>query len=119
MGRLLGRGAPLVYAYYDGIDKVAHGSGLGDLYDAELRGRRPAGRRPGGAELPPGAVLLVTADHGQIDVGPRVELLGREVMATVRFFSGEGRFRWVHALPGRPPTWWSLPPTLRRHHLGA
>ena len=43
---------------------------------------------------------MVTADHGQIDVGNRVELLGREAMEMVRFLSGEGRFRWVHARPG-------------------
>ncbi len=99
VGRLLDQGAPLVYAYYDGIDKVAHSSGLGELYDAELVA---VDRLVGDLveHLPPGAVLLVTADHGQIDVGPRVELLGREVMASVAFLSGEGRFRWVHARPG-------------------
>ena len=37
-------GEPFVYAYYDGIDKVAHEYGLGDHYDAELRCRRPPGR---------------------------------------------------------------------------
>ena len=30
------RGEPFVYAYYDGIDKVAHEYGLGEHYDAEL-----------------------------------------------------------------------------------
>ncbi len=45
VGELVRAGEPFVYAYYDGIDKVAHGSGLGELYDAELRGGRPAGRR--------------------------------------------------------------------------
>ena len=34
--RLLSEGEPFVYAYYDGIDKVAHADGLGELYDAEL-----------------------------------------------------------------------------------
>ncbi len=42
----------------------------------------------------------MTADHGQIDVGHRVEMLGGEAMGMVRFLSGEGRFRWVHARPG-------------------
>ena len=95
----LGAGAPFVYAYYDGIDKVAHAYGLGRHYDAELVAvdRIVADVA---AVLPPGAVLLVTADHGQIEVGSRVELLGREAMSHVRFFSGEGRFRWVHANPG-------------------
>ncbi len=99
VGHLLQAGEPFVYAYYDGIDKVAHGSGLGELYDAELRAvdRLIADMV---AELPAGAVLVVTADHGQIDVGANVELLGREVMASVRFMSGEGRFRWLHARAG-------------------
>jgi len=97
--RRLHDGAPFVYAYYDGIDKIAHANGLGDHYDAELAAvdRIVADLS---AALPPGAVLVVTADHGQIDVGNRVELLGREAMAMVRFLSGEGRFRWAHARPG-------------------
>jgi len=99
VGRLLREGEPFVYAYYDGIDKVAHASGMGELYDAELRAvdRLVADVV---AELPAGAVLVVTADHGQIDVGAQVELPGREIMASVRFMSGEGRFRWLHARPG-------------------
>ena len=95
----LDAGAPFVYAYYDGIDKVAHAYGFGPHYDAELVAvdRMVADIA---AVLPSGAVLLVTADHGQIEVGNRVELLGREAMGMTRFFSGEGRFRWVHAKPG-------------------
>jgi hypothetical protein len=98
VGRLLDEGEPFIYAYYDGIDKVAHGNGLGDLYDAELRAvdRLVADLV---TELPPGAVLVVTADHGEIDVG-EVELLGRDIMSMVHFMSGEGRFRWLHARPG-------------------
>ncbi len=95
----LDAGAPFVYAYYDGIDKVAHAYGFGPHYDAELTSvdRIVADVV---ATLPPGAVLLVTADHGQIEVGSRVELLGREAMAMITFFSGEGRFRWLHARSG-------------------
>ena len=36
MRRLLGRRSPFVYAYYEGIDKVAHAEGLGEYYDDEL-----------------------------------------------------------------------------------
>ncbi len=98
VARLLGEGERFVYAYYDGIDKVAHGSGLGALYDAELRAvdRLVADLV---SELPSGAVLVVTADHGEIDVD-QVELLGREMMSMVTFMSGEGRFRWLHARAG-------------------
>jgi hypothetical protein len=99
VGRLLREGEPFVYAYYDGIDKVAHGTGLGQHYDAELRAVDGLVADVV-AELPPGAVVVVTADHGQIDVGNRVELLGREIMSSVHFMSGEGRFRWLHAHPG-------------------
>jgi hypothetical protein len=97
--RLLRRGEPLVYAYYDGMDKVAHANGLGELYDAELEAvdRLVADVAD---RLPAGAALVVTADHGEIDVGPRLELFGGEIMAMVNFMSGEGRFRWVHARPG-------------------
>ena len=46
-------------------------------------------------------VLIVTADHGQVEVGYRVIELPGEVLAHVAMQSGEGRFRWLHARPGR------------------
>jgi len=96
---LLAAGEPFVYAYYDGIDKVAHEHGLGPHYRAELAtvDRLVADLT---ASLPDGAVLVVTADHGQVDVGPHIEVLGHDLMAGTRFLSGEGRFRWLHARPG-------------------
>ena len=96
---LLRAGEPFVYAYYDGIDRVAHARGLGDHYEAELR---TADRLVADVldVLPPGAVLVVTADHGQVEVGPLVEVLGGEIMAEVVLISGEGRFRWLHVRPG-------------------
>ena len=33
---MLTAGEPLVYAYYEGIDKIAHLRGFGPYYDAEL-----------------------------------------------------------------------------------
>jgi hypothetical protein len=99
VGRLVRDGEPFVYAYYDGIDKVAHGYGLGDHYDAELRAVDQLVAEVAG-QLPPGAVLVVTADHGQIDVGANLELIGRDIMSMVGFLSGEGRFRWLHARAG-------------------
>ena len=68
VGQLLREGEPFVYAYYDGIDKIAHERGFGrtttpscasvDDIVAQVR-----------AQLTDGAALLVTADHGQVDVG--------------------------------------------------
>ena len=97
--KLLEHGAPFVYAYYDGLDRTAHACGLDEHYDAELRA---VDRLVGDLldVLRPGAALVVTADHGQVEVGPSIEVLGAEVMAAVRLLSGEGRFRWLHARPG-------------------
>jgi hypothetical protein len=92
-------GAPFVYAYYEGIDKVAHAEGLGPYYDDELQA---VDRLVGDVldALPSGSVLVVTADHGQVEVGNSVELIGPEIMEAVTLISGEGRFRWLHVRPG-------------------
>lgn len=97
--RLLLDGEPFVYAYYEGIDKVAHEYGLGEHYDAELRwaDRLVADIRE---ILPSDAVLAVTADHGQVDVGDNVIVPGDDILTHVAMQSGEGRFRWLHARPG-------------------
>jgi hypothetical protein len=97
--RALAAGEGFIYAYYDGIDKVAHEYGLGDHYDAELLATdRLIGEML--ALLPPGAVLVVTADHGQVDVGEAMVKPAQEVLDLVRLQSGEARFRWLHARPG-------------------
>ncbi len=95
----LRRGDRLVYAYYDGIDKIAHERGFGEFYDAELRA---ADRMVADIIelLPSGAVLLVTADHGQVDVGTRLVTPHDDVLKMTRDQSGEGRFRWLHAKVG-------------------
>ena len=100
VGQLLRGGEPFVYAYYEGVDKVAHAHGFGPHYDAELvtADRLVADLA---AVLPPGAALVVTSDHGQVEVGDRVVELADDVSADVRFVSGEGRFLWLHARPGR------------------
>jgi len=96
---LLASGEPFVYAYYPGVDTVAHQLGLGAAYDAELVA---ADRIVGDvlAALPAGAALMVVSDHGQVDVGDSVLSVDPEVMACARLLSGEGRFRWLHARPG-------------------
>ena len=99
VGDLLRRGDRFIYAYYDGIDKIAHERGFGPFYDAELEfcDRLVADVC---AALPPGAVLLVTADHGQVEVGERLVTPHHDVLRLCRHQSGEGRFRWLHARPG-------------------
>ena len=99
VGDLLEAGEPFVYAYYDGVDKVAHEYGLGRHYEVELAA---ADRLVADLidVLPPGAALVVTSDHGQVHVGGDVVALHEEVMDSVAMLSGEGRFRWLHARPG-------------------
>lgn len=96
---LLSQGEPLVYAYYDGLDKVAHERGFGAYYDAEIRA---CDRLVSDliAALPSGTALYVTADHGQVQVGDNTITLPPQVMRMVRRQSGEGRFRWLHAVSG-------------------
>jgi hypothetical protein len=95
---LLAAGEPLVYAYYEGVDKIAHISGFGRHYDAELVALdRMVGDLLDG--LPPGAVLAVTADHGQVDVGSGATVVDRRLTEEAVMLSGEARFRWLHARP--------------------
>jgi predicted AlkP superfamily pyrophosphatase or phosphodiesterase len=97
--QLLAADEPFVYAYYDGIDKVAHEHGIGDAYDDEL----VAADRLVAAildVLPAGAVLVVTSDHGQVDVGDKVVAISADILGLTFMISGEGRFRWLHARPG-------------------
>lgn len=100
VNRLVRGGEPFVYAYYEGIDKVAHEYGLDEHYDSEL----------GWVDhlvaelldtLPTGTVLAVTADHGQVEVGDNLVELDPGIRDHLSMQSGEGRFRWLHARPGR------------------
>jgi predicted AlkP superfamily pyrophosphatase or phosphodiesterase len=97
--RLVSGGARFVHAYYDGLDKVAHEHGLGEHYEAELRS---ADRMVGDIveALPKGACLVVTSDHGQVEVGRAAMMPANEMLEASWLLSGEGRFRWFHARPG-------------------
>jgi hypothetical protein len=55
------------------------------------------------AELPPDAALLVTADHGQLDVPAdhRLDLdADPRLTAGVALVTGEPRVRYLHTIPG-------------------
>jgi Type I phosphodiesterase / nucleotide pyrophosphatase len=97
--RILHSGERFVYAYYGMVDKIAHERGFGEYYEAELR---VADRLVGDVLdiLPEGAALLVTADHGQVEVGDRVIKPSASLLSLCAMQSGEGRFRWFHARRG-------------------
>jgi predicted AlkP superfamily pyrophosphatase or phosphodiesterase len=96
---LVEAGEPFVYAYYEGVDKIAHLEGLGPYYDAELAA---VDRLVGDLldALPEGAALAVTADHGQVDVGAGAALIDPRLAEQAAMLSGEARFRWLHAGAG-------------------
>ena len=96
----LAAGEPFVYAYYEGIDKTAHAHGFDEFYDAELVACDNLVADVMMA-LPRGAALVVTADHGLVDCAGMDVALAPEVAEQVRCQSGEARFRWLHARPGR------------------
>jgi hypothetical protein len=96
--RLAASRVPLVYAYYPGVDTVAHEFGLHDGYLA--RELADTDRLVGQLldALPDDAALLVTADHGEVHVDEWYDLA--PVAALVRGCSGEGRFRWLTGARG-------------------
>jgi len=100
---LLGDGRRLVNAYYPGLDITGHLRGAAseawslemghvDRIAADLADR-----------LPPGGALIVTGDHGMLDVreDQKIDLSRRpELLEGVRAIAGEPRARYVHTQPG-------------------
>jgi hypothetical protein len=93
----------LVYGYLPDVDKAGHEAGL----DSELW-RGAAGRADRlltrlVAGLPADAALLVTADHGQVDIPPeyRIDLdLDDRLRTGVAVVAGEPRVRYLHTIAG-------------------
>ncbi len=99
VSELVRSGATFVHAYYAGVDKIAHERGFGEFYDAELA---CADRMVDDVlnRLPRDAVVLITADHGQVEVGDRLLYPSDNLLRLIELQSGEGRMRWMHARPG-------------------
>jgi hypothetical protein len=100
VGACLDDGAPVVYAYLPDLDRTAHERGLEHdafghalaLCDRVVRGIR---RR-----LPPGAALLVTADHGHVTTDPAKRIDLRPLLPMVSAMAGSTRMRYLHARSG-------------------
>ena len=98
--RLVAEGESFVYAYYPGVDEVAHAHGLEDeFFDAEVTF---VDRLVGDlvSALPEDAAVLVTADHGQVHLEPESWLDLGAIEQLVDAASGDGRFRFLHARRG-------------------
>jgi hypothetical protein len=101
--RLVLAGERFVYAYYPGVDEVAHAYGLHDgFYERELAA---ADALIGSLldALPSETALLVTADHGQIHLEPESWIEIDELHPMLAAQAGDGRFRYLHAHKGMAP----------------
>lgn len=93
----------LVYGYTAELDTAAHVFGVGSDAWHEAAGRVDAGLTRLVETLGPNAMLLVTADHGGLNVpeDARVDLDADPRLSDgVRVVAGEPRVRYLHTEPG-------------------
>ncbi len=100
IGDALRTGNSFVYAYYDGLDKIGHIKGFGPHYEAELRQINHIVQSVV-EELPRGAALVITADHGMVQIGENLTEISPDILNMSTGVSGEARFVWLHAKEGR------------------
>jgi hypothetical protein len=98
--RAVAAGEPFVYAYYPGVDAVAHEFGLRDgVFARELAfADRLVGELVDA--LPAHAAVLVTSDHGQVHLEAESWIDIPELGALTTAMAGDGRFRYLYARPG-------------------
>ncbi|PRW63212.1 alkaline phosphatase family protein [Actinopolyspora mortivallis] len=93
----------LCYGYHGQLDMLGHVHGPGSLpWRMQLR-QVDTLVRSLVERLPRGAVLLVVADHGMVDVVPELSLdidAEPELLSGVRLVGGEARVRHVYTEPG-------------------
>lgn len=98
--RCIDGGERLVYAYYPGVDTIAHEFGLHDsVYVRELR---ETDRLVGELRdaLPSSCALLVTSDHGQVHLERSSWIEIPEIVERCDALAGDGRFRYCYAKRG-------------------
>ncbi len=98
----------LVYVYWGDLDKVGHVDGCGSYAWCDELSAVDLAIRSLAARLPSDALLLVTADHGMVDIpdGARLDLaagsaLERSLAEGVRLTGGEPRAPMLYCEPGR------------------
>ena len=93
-------GERLVYAYYPGVDSIAHEFGLrGRVWQREL-GAADAIVGALLESLPERAALLVTADHGQVHLEADSWIALPDLVPLTTAMAGDGRFRYLYARKG-------------------
>lgn len=96
-GRALREGRRAVYLYWGDVDHVGHSRGFASPeWVAELK-HLDAGMGLLARTLPKGTLLVVTADHGMVDVGERIDVLQEPGLAEgVELLAGEERALHVY-----------------------
>jgi hypothetical protein len=105
----------IVYGYISALDTAAHVFGIASAEWEQAAAGVDALLTRLVDRLPPDAALLVTADHGGLDVAAdaRLDIAADERLAAgVRVVAGEPRVRYLHTAPGTLPdvlaTWRDL-----------
>jgi hypothetical protein len=98
--RTAGRG--IAYCYVPELDVAAHRDGWGSTAWTDLLERVDGAARDAARSLRSGETLLVTADHGMVDVPETSHVVLEELglLAHVRHLAGEPRLVHVHLRPG-------------------
>ena len=93
----------LTYSYDSDVDSTGHRAGSGSMAWRHQLGVVDDLAARLRAALPADACLLITADHGMVDVGPdsRVDVdVEVGLLDGIDVFGGEGRFRHLYCAPG-------------------
>ncbi|MGQ0623426.1 MAG: alkaline phosphatase family protein [Sporichthyaceae bacterium] len=114
-------GRVLAYTYYGDLDATGHRRGVGSAAWRHQLAHVDMLAMQIGTALPPGASLLITADHGMVDLDPAQQVdydAEPTLRAGVSLLAGEPRARYVYAAPAAAadvlaawqdrlgPTWW-------------
>lgn len=100
---LADRSRRAVYAYHPFLDTTGHLTGMGSPEWQEYLTKVDQAAEAIASHLPPGWALMVTGDHGMVNVvgDDRLDVADApELMIGVRMLAGEARARHVHATPG-------------------
>ena len=93
----------LVYGYTAALDHAAHVAGIGSPHWHSAAARVDALLRHLAETLPGDAALIVTADHGGLNVPEQARIdcdADPRLRAGVRVVAGEPRVRYLHTEPG-------------------
>jgi hypothetical protein len=97
--RAVDSGEKFVYAYYPGVDSIAHEFGLRDgVFSRELAFVDYFVGQLIDA-LPKNAALLVTSDHGQVHLEAESWIEIPDLLPLASAVAGDGRFRYLYANP--------------------